>query len=69
MIVTDKDLRTELAMILGDIRNGMLANKAKAPVFPCLQAAEERLLRLMYEAQQVDDYLQSSAAGIYIPDE
>lgn len=50
---------------LSHVRAALIAAKHGAPVKPALLCAEEKLLRALFSAQDVEEYLGSSAAQIY----
>ena len=54
--------RDRLIAALQSVRHAMLAAKADAPTLPALLSAEEHLLRVLFDENEVAEYLASPGA-------
>jgi hypothetical protein len=57
--------REHLVAALQSVRNAMVASQAGAPTLPPLLSAEENLLRALFDAAEVEEYLASFGAKVY----
>ena len=57
--------RLRLIAALQSVRHAMIAAKAGAPALPALFTAEEHLLRVLFDENEVAEYLASPGAKIY----
>jgi hypothetical protein len=57
--------RNRLIAALQAVRHAMIAMKAGAPALPPLFSAEEHLLRVLFDENEVAKYLASPGAKVY----
>lgn len=55
----DNKQRVILLQALSDVRAGLAAEKAGAPVAPALYSIEKRLMTILFTEEEVNEYLKS----------